>query len=165
MDLHGERLSRMKLLISMMSVLIFILMFTLGSDCKLIYLDMATTYGGDSCKNCQVISLRQDECDHFYFGECSGGKCVANYMLQASCEPGTGICYGREDSDTTAYVQYLREDSNCSSSNPDWHDWITIYSGSNCTEKTYEIRCDKVGSCDGTLIDSYIQLSGIKCVC
>ena len=127
---------------------------------------MMDLIGGDSCKDCQYSGFRKDECFHrSYYDPCSTTECIANYIVEDTCTPGTGTCDGVLNTYKVAWIQYRRLASGCSSNYP--YDWITYaetYFGHGCTKRTYETRCTKPSnSCNGTLISSTTYTPGILC--
>lgn len=128
--------------------------------------DMRRLVGGSACKNCRYVGMRIDECGHFFnYDPCDPDACIANYLIDYTCDPGIGTCNAYLDNNQVHAVQYYREDSGCTTNNPTkWTVVFTSYYGSGCTMLPTEARCQKSnGSCNGTLIESTPRSPGILC--
>jgi hypothetical protein len=128
--------------------------------------EMQAMVGGDSCKDCGFSGLRRDECYHSsLYAPCSTSQCIANYIIEDTCTPGTGTCDGVLDYDKVGWVQYWRQDPGCSTSYP--YTWFTLaetYYGHGCTKRTYKVRCVKpANTCNGALIGVAYIMPGIYC--
>ena len=129
-------------------------------------MEMGKINGGCFTKECRTGNLRKDECYHAFFADpCQTTQCIANYITEDTCDPCDSTCNAVENPDKFGSVQYLRQDSNCTTDHPGGPvTWYTHYYGSACTQVVGKTRCDKVGgSCDGTLIDSGSNNPGIVC--
>lgn len=127
---------------------------------------LAGLVGSGACKDCRYAGARQDECYHaLWVDPCQTSKCIANYALEDTCDPGVGTCTAIQNPDKAWVTQYSRVDSGCTTSNPTgWTNWYTHYYGADCTAVTPRIRCQKTnGACNGTLIDSSTRYPGIMC--
>ena len=157
-------------------ILLFILMalafISSGSDSAvsaenvLTDAELMAIVGGDSCKDCGYSGERQDECYHVsYLDPCSTSQCIANYVIEDTCTPGDGTCDGVLDNNVVGWVQYVRQDSGCSTSYPyTWFTFAVTYYGHSCTTRTYRVRCIKpTNNCNGTLISSTYLVPGVVC--
>lgn len=128
---------------------------------------LATLYGRDACKECQNDGKRIDECYHYgWFDECRSDRCIANYLVEDTCVLGSGTCTAVMSPNAASTIQYVREDSNCTTDNPtEFQLWVThYYGGENCEAYDYHTRCEKNnGDCSGTLITSNTLYPGIDC--
>ncbi len=127
---------------------------------------MAKIVGGDGCKDCRYNGQRLDECYHTgLFDACQTNKCIANYMLDDTCDLGDGTCTASLNVNKAWCTQYARVDTNCTTSYPTgWSVWTTSYYGSACTARSPTVRCQKPSNnCDGTLITTSTRYPGIDC--
>lgn len=128
--------------------------------------EMGELVGGDGCFNCHAAGTRLDECYHQgYVDPCLSDKCIANYLIEDSCDLGQGTCTAQQLLEQPSAVQYARADSGCATNNPrTWTVWVTHYYGSGCATYAPKTRCQKSsGSCDGALIDTGTRYPGIRC--
>ncbi|HOR28423.1 MAG TPA: hypothetical protein PLG73_10425 [Candidatus Sumerlaeota bacterium] len=127
---------------------------------------MAELVGGDGCKNCHYAPDRFDECLHYTQSDiCQTSVCIANYLIESTCDLGAGTCTAYSDTYAAGYVQYARMDYYCSTSNPtQWLIYTTHYYGPNCTAAPQFMRCNKpTNNCNGTLVGSATRYPGISC--
>jgi hypothetical protein len=127
--------------------------------------EMKGAIGGDGCYNCHSVQLRQDECYHNgSIDSCQTSKCIANYCTEGTCDLGSGTCTALSSADNSWDYQYIRQDSGCSNSYSGLPVvWFTHYYGASCTSFSGKVRCQKIGSCDGTLITTASKQPGIYC--
>lgn len=122
---------------------------------------------GGACADCRYAGERVDECYHEKFGdECAYDMCIANYVIESTCDPADGgECRSSLSYDNPYVVQYKRQDVDCYTENYwDWNLWFTHYYGADCATAEGVTRCEKLFySCDGTLLGSSYRMPGIVC--
>ena len=130
-------------------------------------LGLVGTSGG--CDNCHYDPRRQDECSHYDLDDdCKSDECIANYLMEDTCDVALQTsCTGTWDPGKIYLVQYVRQDTNCTTDNPDeWQTWVTHYYDDNgsCGSVVMQTRCEKPSNnCNGTLIEFGFRTGAIDC--
>jgi len=136
--------------------------------------EMAELLGAcGACRNCHSASDRFDECRHTTLSNpnnCQTDMCIENVVVGSTCDLGSPQdCSAVLDPGKPQIVQYVRQDTNCTWSTANYHDWVTHYydgTGSAPCPKQgpWQVACDKTnGQCNGTL--DHTNNRGTKIIC